>query len=45
MYEEKIYDTIIRMENGKGISWSGWSDENLVFVEDVLEWLNHNYVG
>jgi hypothetical protein len=45
VWREKIYDTIIRMENGEGISRSGWSDENSVFVEDVLERLNHNYAG
>ena len=45
MWREKIYDTIIRMENGEGISRSGWSDEKLNFVEEGLGWLDHKYGG
>jgi hypothetical protein len=45
VWREKKYDTTIRMENGEGISQSGWYDEKSDFIEEGLRWLDHKYAG
>ena len=39
-----MYDIVIWMRNGEGISKSGWNDEKLDCDEEGPKWLDHKYV-